>query len=218
MMCNLTDEERSRIKGEELLRADIRRTIEASTKTESRPILMILNSPFVVTFLGAALIAVLGHLWQQQSIKEQKSLARWEAVQKQKYDLLSSFVQDFESTAMVLGTLYVHRLAFREAKDLQEKSPDDKEVVVKLKEARTAYEKTWSLYQAAPKFNAYTVRVKALYTDTAVHGALNRLDAAMRNVQKSVTIDDVEKNMGPVNKEFETLATAMGAEISHGDI
>ena len=212
-MYNLTDEEKGRVEAEESFRADIRRTIEGASKKERHWIFQVLNSAFCVTFLGAVFIALLGHWWQQQSIKEQRILVHWEAIQEKKLDLLSSFTQDVEGYIVIIGSLRKHRLAYEDAKVEMEKNAVDDKLVTKFNEARTNLGKTSERYLAAPKFDAYYVRIRALYTDESVHNALDQLNAAQMKLQQSLSSDEVDRNMQLVSGELDATAKAMGEEV-----
>lgn len=208
----LSEEQIKKIKYEEALKAEIRKAIGSSNGDKG--IFKILNSPFVVTFVGASLIAVLGFFLQQQSTIEQKKLAQWEAVQKQKYELLSSFAQEFETTAMIIGSLQKRKIVMREISGKDGVNLKNKTNIGRFKDARDRYEKAWSQYLSAPKFNAFYVRIKAIYSSQKVKTALQQLDDAIKKVQESVTQDDVDNNFRFVNTSFDATMTAMGLELA----
>ena len=210
-MYSLSDDEKDKLFAEEVYRTSIQQNINNKSTGN---LFNIINSPFIVTFLGAFLIAIFGLIWQELSNAKYKDMARWEAMQNQKYEILSSFIQDFESTVMTYGTLLKYRFKISSIKDKLKQNQSSSKLLNELEENNECYKKTWYLFQSTPKFNAYYVKIKVIYKSETVLTSLQKLDKALSNLQKSKTITELYKNMKPVNEHFLSLAIAMSDEIS----
>jgi len=214
-MSMLSDDDKARLREEALFREELQRTL-SEPKTENA-FLKFLNSPFVVTLLGALIVAHLGHLWQEASLNRQKEISRLESTAQQRYDLLFSFVQNFESTMMILGSLRTHDIELRAAKVNRDADPKSEDAEIKFKSINNRYQDTWWQYQKASKINAFTIQIRARYSDPGVHAALKALDEAVVDFQGSGTNQEVSARLATVQDRFDELSKAMIAEAARNE-
>ena len=216
-MSILTEEEKARIREEIYYREEIKALFRSHSSKETPPAIRFLNSAFVVTLLGGIIVAALGHFWQDASLNRQKELSRLESASQQRYDLLHNFVQDFESTTMILGTLHKQRIALAELTSKRNADPASVPQAT-FDSANKSYQDTWLLYKDARKINSYEVQIKARYKDAAVMSALDALDNAVNATQNAKNEEGLEATMAMVDKTFALLASAMVSEVARNEL
>ncbi len=215
-MGTLSEEEKVRIREEMNYREEIRILLSAKHNKETHPIKGFLNSAFFVTVLGGIVIAFLGHLWQEASLHRQKEILRLESASQQRYDLLNSFVQNFESTMMILGTMHKNKLSLADI-TAKRKANETSVAPEAFNSQNRLYEDTWALYQKAPKINTYEIQIRAHYRDAAVLSALKALDAAIVNLQQSPDQETLKSCMAEIDTKFEELSNAMVTETARNE-
>jgi hypothetical protein len=205
----LSAEEKERIRDEMLLRGDIRRELSSAGAARPTSLLTILNSPFVVTFLGALLISVMGLIAKSWVDRQQVELARQRELQDAKLELIGTFVQDFESTNMLEGQI---RRAQREVAGLEDKlgSPakhgkgKTTELRNRLKQARTELGELRHRHQEARRQDAGFAQVEALFGTEVGSQAKKLRDSrqALMNIVDAWDEARLEKPKEPTDAKF----------------
>lgn len=200
----LTSEEKKQI------REEIRRELSQAVPQKRSKVLVLINSAFFVTFVGALLIALMGHLWQTTASRNKMNVVRWQTLQDRKYALLGTFCHEFESSVMVLATLNKMRMWLVENKD--EPAARD-EMGRSHAQTLQEFKELWILYGKQQKPNALFAKIKASFDSDEVFDKVDKLDKVVVNMQKSQNKEQFNCWMGKINKAFADLAHAMGKEL-----
>jgi hypothetical protein len=168
-----------------------------------------LNSPFVITFIGGALITFSTQMFLRTSAAAERERAREQAIFEKKVAVATSYANDIETASQLAGTVKKKRLWL--AANTAPEARDD------LGRTRATIEaqfwEAWKLEVQARKFSSVITEVLTLFKSQAVLKSARELVNAFNAEQASRNDEELEQRDEVVVKLEGELARAMSDEI-----
>lgn len=204
----LNEAERERVREETLLRAEVRREVEAAFSKKlgwfGR-----LNSPFMITVMGGIFITIAGQLFVRVSSVVERRQALDQATLEKKLAVLTSYATDVETAEAFEGAVLAKRRWLREHPN----ADDRDDFGLPRAKVEDQLVDIYKAYLPSKKMLAVLTEVRAFFVTAPVQQAADTFDNAWTAVEEAKTADEQKKKWPDAVKASQALAQAMSEEI-----
>jgi hypothetical protein len=215
----LSDEERERIRHEALLRAEIRRELEAAmAKPAKRPGLFARISskvaPTTLLAIFGTLITLLVGFYHDYATSKQHEAKQSADIRKANRDkgmtLLSTFPNEMETSHAILAAMVQKRLWLASHRS----DTDTDELGRSRKQVEEEFSEVWRMYAEARKPYAILTEVKVFFDSPTVIAAADAANAAIAKEYGAKTEDELDTEVHEAEGLIERLTDAMSDELN----